>query len=282
MRTVPRLLLVVALLLVLAGDSAGDARADDAGGADGSAGGYIDDTGDPTAEAGEGGSSSDPPTPTAPPAVVCTWEVINEDDTKVPMYDVNGNEIHSATGRWFQKICDGRAVEVNGSFAIPEQEPVDPAVLAQKARQSVSIPEPVMVTSPSADRRLYTRVTTWLWVDPGWWQGYSATAAVGGVSSTVVATPLRAVWTMGDGSQVTCTGPGTEWQPGMVDAQSTCLYVYRNASAGQVGGRFTLTVEVEFEVSWSSNIGPGGSLAQITRSASRAVEVGEIQAVGTQ
>ena len=68
----------------------------------------------------------------------------------------------------------------------------------------------------------------------------------------------------------------------MADAQSTCSYVYKNASAGQRGGTFTMTVDVEFEVSWTSSIGPGGSLARITRSASRAVQVGEIQAVETQ
>jgi len=204
------------------------------------------------------------------------------DDKQTAMYDPNGKRIYSPTGRWFQKVCNGSSVEVNGSFAIPESTPVDPAVLAQQARQSVAIPLPPLATSPRADRRLYTRVPTWLWVDPSWWRGYSATASAGGVSSTVLARPLRAVWTMGDGGQTTCTGPGTEWRPGMVDTQSTCSYVYKNSSVGQSARTFTMSVVVEFEVSWTSSIGPGGSLPGITRSATRAVEVGEIQAVETQ
>ena len=87
---------------------------------------------------------------------------------------------------------------------------------------------------------------------------------------------------MGDGGQAVCEGPGTEWRPGMAEEQSTCSYVYKNSSAGQRGDTFEMTVEVEFEVSWTSSIGPGGSLARITRSASQAVQVGEIQAVETQ
>jgi hypothetical protein len=247
--------------------------------ADGRSDAYIDDSGNPTAEASTGGSQSGG---SAAPPSDCVWQLINEDDQVSAMYDANGNRIYSPTGRWYQKICDGASVEVNGSFAVPESAPVDPADLAQQARQSVAIPVPPLATSPPADRKLYTRVPTWLWVDADWWRGYSATADAGGVSSTVLARPVRAVWTMGDGGQAVCEGPGTEWRPGMAEEQSTCSYVYKNSSAGQRGDTFEMTVEVEFEVSWTSSIGPGGSLARITRSASQAVQVGEIQAVETQ
>ena len=280
MRPVSRLLVGVALLPMLAGVSAPGARADDASGAGGTATGYVDADGNPTAEASVSVTSVPPPSGGAP--TNCTWELLNGDDTTVAMYDANGNRIYSPTGRWYQKICDGASVEVNGSFAVPESAPVDPADLAQQARQSVAIPVPPLATSPPADRKLYTRVPTWLWVDADWWRGYSATADAGGVSSTVLARPVRAVWTMGDGGQAVCEGPGTEWRPGMAEEQSTCSYVYKNSSAGQRGDTFEMTVEVEFEVSWTSSIGPGGSLARITRSASQAVQVGEIQAVETQ
>ncbi|MGH9164837.1 MAG: hypothetical protein ACRDZW_04895 [Acidimicrobiales bacterium] len=198
------------------------------------------------------------------------------------MYDESGNRIYSSTGRWYQKICDGQAVVVNGSFAVPESPPVDTAVLALQARQSVAIPDPPMATSPRADRKLYTRVMTWLWVDRAWWRGYSSTAAAGAVSTTVVATPVRAVWSMGDGGQTICTGPGVEWRPGMTNDQTNCSYTYKNSSATQRSDSFTMAVSVEFDVSWTSNTGAGGSLARITRSTSRAVQVGEIQAIETQ
>ena len=38
---------------------------------------------------------------------------------------------------------------------------------------------------------------------------------------------------------------------------------------------------VTLEVSWTSNIGSGSTLEPISRTASQAVEVGEIQAIGT-
>jgi len=279
-RSVARVLVAAALVTTLVGVTAPAASADDASGAGGTATGYVDGAGNPTAEAGT--VAVNVPSGSGGTPTNCTWQLLNADDTKVAMYDADGKRIYSPTGRWFQKVCNGASVEVNGSFAIPESAPVDPAVLAQQARQSVAIPLPPLATSPRADRRLYTRVPTWLWVDPSWWRGYSATANAGGVSSTVVATPVRAVWTMGDGGQIICAGPGTEWRPGMADAQSTCSYVYKNSSAGQSARTFTMTVAVEFAVSWTSNIGPGGSLAGITRSGTRAVEVGEIQAVETQ
>jgi hypothetical protein len=272
MRSIARVLVAAVLIPIFVGIAAPAASADDASGAGGA--------GNPTAEAGTVAVTV--PTGSGGASTNCVWQLLNADDTKVAMYDANGKRIYSPTGRWYQKVCNGASVEVNGSFAIPESAAVDPAVLAQRARESVAIPLPPLATSPAADRRLYTRVPTWLWVDPSWWRGYSATASAGGVSSTVVARPVRAVWTMGDGGQTVCSGPGTEWHLGMADAQSTCSYVYANSSAGQSGKTFTISVAVEFQVSWTSSIGSGGSLAGITRSATRAVEVGEIQAVKTQ
>lgn len=282
MRPVSRLLLGISLVTALAtGGAPLAAHADDAGGAGGTAGGFVDGSGNPTAEASTGSTSG---TPAAAGTVTsnCTWQLLVPDDKRTAMFDANGKRLYSSTGRWFQKICDGQVVEVNGTFAIPEEATTaDPAALAQQARRSVSIPDPPLATSPPIDRRLYTRVQTWLWLDPAWWRSYSATASAGAVSSTVVARPVRAIWTTGDGGLVTCNGSGTPWRRGLSDAQSTCSYTYKNSSAGQAGGTFTMSVEVEFEVSWTSNIAAGGVLARITRTTSRTVEVGEIQAVET-
>lgn len=247
-----------------------------------SGGAYLDDTGSPTAEARNiavtAGTKSGSGAKTN-----CKWRVVNNDDSRVAMYDPDGTRVRSDTGRWLERICDGELVAVKGSYQVPERaRTVDPAALAQEARQSVAIPQPPISTSPRADRKLYTRVLTWLWVDPGWWRTYEATADAGGVSTTVVAKPVRSVWSTGDGGQAICGGPGVEWRPGMADNQTNCSYTYKNSSAGQRGASYTMTVTVEFEVSWTSSIGGGGTLARINRSASRAVEVGEIQAIETQ
>ena len=142
---------------------------------------------------------------------------------------------------------------------------------------------PPIATSPSADDRLYTQVQTWLWLEDQWWTTYSATANAGRVSATVTATPTSASWDTGDGGGTTCRGPGVAWQRGMPDDDATyCKHTYTNSSAGQEGGTYTLSATVTFEITWTSNTGGGGSLEAIDRTASRDVEVGEIQAVETE
>ena len=284
MRAVKRLL-TSALVVTSALGSAAPAYGESRSGREGSrsAGAYVDGSGNPTAEASQAGATPGRPARSGP-ASNCTWEVINADDSSIAMYDTEGTRLRSETGRWLQKVCDGQQVPVNGAFAVPERNrpAVDPAVLAQQARESVNIPAPPISTSPDADRQLYTRVRTWLWVDEGWWRSYSATANAGGVSTTVSARPVRAVWSMGDGGKTICEGPGVAWRPGMADDATHCSYIYKNSSTGQRGGTYTMTVTVEFGVSWSSSIGPEGSLAPITRSASTPVRVGEIQAIETE
>lgn len=284
MRAVQRLLTCALISASLLGTSA-PAYAESRSGSEGSrsAGAYVDGSGNPTAEARDAGITPGRAVKSGSSSN-CTWEVINADDTAVAIYDTDGTRLRSDTGRWLQKTCDGQQVPVNGAFAVPERNrpAVDPAVLAQQARESVAIAAPPISTSPQADRQLYTRVRTWLWVDEGWWRSYSANANAGGVSTTVSARPVRAVWSMGDGGKTICEGPGVAWRPGMADDATDCSYIYKNSSAGQSGGTYTMTVTVEFGVSWSSSIGPGGTLAPITRSVSRPVRVGEIQAIETE
>lgn len=261
--------LIVGIAAVLL-TAASPAAADDEGGA------HIED-GNPTAVAhdddllpGGGGGGGDDD---------CQWNVVIEDDFEFAIYEVNGTRLYSETGRWIERVCGGEIVAVGDLFIIPEGGPADPVQLAADARESVPIATPAIHTSPEANRRLYVRVPTWLWVDPTWWQTYTATANAGRVSSTVTARPVRATWGTGDGGGTACAGPGIEWRRGMRDDATYCKHTYEHSSAGQPEGTYTLTVTVEFEVTWTSNVGAGGSLAAVSRSASRPVEVGEIQAV---
>ena len=192
--------------------------------------GYIDGGGGPDSRGGHNRRKGAPAAPAAPHRLrlaVDDWRRQRRRHVRC-----HGNRIYSSTGRWYQKICDGR-VEVNGRFVIPERRRSIPD-LAQRARHSVVIPVPPLATSPPADRRLYTRVPTWFWVDPAWWRGYSATAYAGAVSSTV--SPGRC-GLFGRWATVVrrLRGPGTAWRPGMADDQSTCSYTYKNSSAGQRG-----------------------------------------------
>lgn len=253
-----------------------------AGGRGGDA--YVDTSGSPTASASDGattvgaGSSSGGASGTPSP---CEWFVMVDDDFEFIVYgEDTGEPQHSKTGRWLEYRCPGLgAVMVNGRFLTPEGGLVDPRQLAVDALASVQVPDPQIRTSPS-DGALFVQVPTWLWIDGGWWHGYEATANAGRVSSTVTARPVSVSWRMGDGTTVSCSGPGVVWQRGTT-AQSMCTHTYRSSSVSSPGGRFEIGATVTFAVSWTSNAAAGGTLAGITRASTASVEVGEIQAVGT-
>jgi len=249
----------------------------------GSGGAYVDPDGDPTAVAddgdshtgGGGGSEEDEQ---------CEWHVVIDDDFEFAIYDVDFTRLHSESGRWLEYRCPGQgAVEVNGSFLVPEGGGVDPYELAVDALASVRIDSPAIQTSPSGSERLYVQVPTWLWLEQDWWQSYDATARAGRVWSTVRANPIATTWSMGDGHDVLCRGPGTEWREGLAEDASNCAHTYRKSSAGSPGGTFHLEATVTLEVTWLSNApGSSGTLPAISRTSSRDVEVGEIQAIGTR
>ncbi len=242
---------------------------------------YVDDNETPTVEVGE----SNDPGPTGDDGSSgdndCVWKVVIEDDLVFSVYDNEGGQPqHSATGRWLQKICDGSPVAIDGAFLVPEGGIVDPEALAQQAAASIGIEAPALRTSPDANGRLYVRVPTWLWVEGAWWQTYQATAATGRVTATVTAQPVTATWAMGDGATVACTGPGVAWQPGLSESATDCTHTYTTSSAGAANGTFPLSATVTLEVTWTSNVGAGGTLPTISRTSTRPVDVGEIQAIG--
>lgn len=267
--------------LVLASPAAGAGTRDS-----GSGGAYVNPSGDPTAVAGSGashgggggrgGGGGD--------TSGCTWEVVVGDDLiMVVLSEVGSGREHSRTGRWLQYVCPGYGpVEVNGRFLVPEGGLVDPRQVALDALASVSIPSPAINTSPSAAGRLFVQVPTWLWLGGDWWRPYTATASAGRVTATVRAVPVATTWSTGDGGSVSCRGPGQAWAPGVDESASDCSHTYRRSSAAAAAGRFTLSSTVTFEITWTSNVGAGGTLPAITRTSNVSVDVGEIQAIGTK
>jgi hypothetical protein len=283
-----RLVTGLAVVLGLVAHGALPSAADDR--APGTAGAYVDEGGAPTAtaadgtptpgQAGGGGGGGDGDSE-APP---CEWRVSVEDDFEFGVYDVDTLETqHSATGRWLYYWCEGSGeTAVGGYFATPEGGLVDPRALALEALDSVQIDPPAIRTSPSQDGQLFVQVRTWLWIDGDWWHGYEATATAGRVWSKVVAQPVSVTWQLGDGTALTCSGPGTAWTPGAPEDGTDCSHVYRRSSASTAGGTFQLSASVRLSVSWTSNAPFGGTLPAIDRPSSLEVEVGEIQAIGTR
>jgi hypothetical protein len=261
---------IVAVVLGAMGPAAADLRPPDA---------YIDDDDNPTIEVGD---DEDPKPGGGPVDTSCVWQVVISDDFVFHVYDSEGSAtMHSATGRWLQRHCEGIGiVPVDGRFMVPEGGQVDLEGLAREALASVVVEEPVIHTSPEAGT-LYVHVPTWLWVEGSWWRTYEATASAGRVTATISARPDAVTWTMGDGSEITCSNPGTPWKPGLAESATDCSYTYAQSSTGQPDGTFDLTGTVTLEVTWVANSGATGSLPSITRSTTRPVAVGEIQAIGT-
>ncbi|OXM59521.1 hypothetical protein, partial [Amycolatopsis vastitatis] len=101
-------------------------------------------------------------------------------------------------------IADGQAP---GAGAAPS-----PQQLAGQAAAQLRLPGPRITSSPAGTQLV--RLPTWLWLDRAMWQPHMATAAVPAVSVTATATPTSVSWDTGDGTTVTCTGPGTPFPTG--------------------------------------------------------------------
>lgn len=177
--------------------------------------------------------------------------------------------------------CTGRSL--SSSSPVQQSAPVvDPRTIAEQARASMTLPSPNIGSSPATDAPTVIRFPLWLWMDTGSWETVSATASVSAGPVTVTATPTTARWAMGDGNTVVCSGPGTVFSPTQHEADQSspdCGHTYTRASAQEPGGRFPVSVEVSWSVSWSSTAGGGGSLDDLTTSASSSVRVTEVHAL---
>jgi len=107
------------------------------------------------------------------------------------------------------------------------------ATLAERALSRLPFPAARVATAPS--EHTYVNFATFLWIPAAQWRSLSATAAIGGRSVTLTATPIGVSWDMGEGD-LRCAGPGTPWDPAGPDGQtSSCSYSYRASSTGQPG-----------------------------------------------
>src|SRR6185312_10349955 len=110
---------------------------------------------------------------------------------------------------------------------------VTPVSVAQMALASAAMPAPSIGTNPDT-HHLLVNYPTRLFLQGGW-HPITATATVGPISATITATPYKVVWAMGDDSVITCTNPGSAYDPNESwSAQNPppCGYTYANSSAG--------------------------------------------------
>jgi hypothetical protein len=157
------------------------------------------------------------------------------------------------------------------------QPPVPPEILMGIARQIMddAVQMPVVNFNPAA--RGFVRLETWMWFDAAAWEPISVTAAGGGRSVMVTATPGQVgVSGVPAGSQVetACADGGKAYVAG---GQTDCSITFSQASGTQPGQQW------HFQVGLTWNVTAVGAPLQgpptITRTEDEALTVLESQAV---
>jgi hypothetical protein len=158
-----------------------------------------------------------------------------------------------------------------------------PGVLGQIARRLLVLPTPVIWSSPAPGDLQLVHLPVWLWVNRTVWAPRSKTAAVPGEQVTATAVPVSVTWRMGDGSVVTCRGPGTPYTSRYSPASASpdCGHTYTRSSSGQPRGAYQVTATVTWDVTWHATGGAGGTLPPLFSTAAAAFQVAESQAVNT-
>ncbi|MFC8823583.1 ATP/GTP-binding protein [Streptomyces rochei] len=100
------------------------------------------------------------------------------------------------------------------------------------------------VASPRPGGKYTVGVPMWLWVNQGENTHGPATATTSAGEVTVTATDkvTSIRWTMGDGTTVTCAGPGTPYRGSQsMDDSPDCGHRYTRTSSGEPGERCPLS-----------------------------------------
>jgi hypothetical protein len=168
---------------------------------------------------------------------------------------------------------------------------VDPAVLAQQALRTLTVPAPTTGRYPAGtmqDGQPFTVVNayTWFWTDPGSFRTLTSRADAGGVWAQVAVTPTALSFTPGDGAAaVSCPGPGVAWQPSdgvWAPSPAGCDYRYPHSSIHQPDRQVTATYSIRWSVAWTSSTGASGTLPDLTTTSNATFAVAEVEAVVTR
>jgi hypothetical protein len=212
----------------------------------------------------------------------------------------NGQVVAPGTaGTWVFTECynaDGSLAEGVDVGFLPDGQPVDPQQLLAEARRHLALPGPKLQLSPSADQWQYVQMPTWAWVPKDTWAPLTASAAAGGVSVTVTATPIRldlTYQTGGKGTTATasCNGPGTPYDPQLAQTENPrspvqaaspdCGWTWQGSSVDTQDEKYAVGGHIVYHAVWAvAGAAGGGDLGNLPGDDSTfRVAVGEIQAL---
>ncbi|MFG3517540.1 ATP/GTP-binding protein [Streptomyces bobili] len=244
----------------------------------GQTGGQAGGSGSTGGTGGSGSSDGSDPTDQK----VCSYKLADPQPHAGGL-DWEGHE--PGDGAVYEQTCGWGGVAGNAIVRMvwladpPPQETVDPAVLAQRAVDSMTLLGPD-VASPRAAGKYTVGVPMWMWVNQSatTYGPNSASASAGGITVTATAKVSKIVWAMGDGASVTCNGPGTPYTSSAGMAQSpTCGHVYSKISGSARNGKFPVTATSTWTINWQGG-GQAGQLTEV-RQTNVQVAVGEVQVV---
>ena len=242
----------------------GGGQAGGSGGTDGTGGSGSSDSGDPTDK------------------TVCVYKLA---DPQPPAGSLDWQGHEPGDGAVYEQTCGWGGVDGDVIVRMvwladpPPQETVDPAVLAQRAVDSMTLLGPD-IASPRVAGKYTVGVPMWMWVNRSatTYGPNTASASAGGITVTATAKVSKIVWKMGDGASVTCNGPGTPYTSSQGMAESpTCGHVYSKTSAGAQNGKFPVTATSTWTINWQGG-GQAGQLTEV-RQTNVQVAVGEVQVV---
>jgi hypothetical protein len=185
---------------------------------------------------------------------------------------------------WWKRWCYDAANDTfySGGWTWSQSPPASAQHPVQRAIDRLTIPPPAIAASPALTSPQLVHVPVWWWIEPGWWNTRTATASIPALTITARATPTHVTWYPGDGTSLTCTGPGTPWTANRDPAEPspTCGHTYTTSSRTSPGGAYTLRAVVTWQVSWSGG-GMNGTIPAITTSSTTQITVTELRSVVT-
>ncbi|MGW4293113.1 hypothetical protein ACWEH1_08675 [Micromonospora chersina] len=187
--------------------------------------------------------------------------------------------------QWYVQTCNGGDLGAQTTVLRDGPPPgygapPDPEELARRALASISLLPPRVAVAPRRSKGPgLVGLPVWMWASGGasYFGPLRASASDRGLTVEITARVTRIVWSMGDGTKVTCTGPGTPYAADGPRAGRTspdCGYDrgYARADTYQVSATTFWTVE------WSGG-GESGEIAQSRVSGTVPVQINELQVV---
>ncbi|MFE3152795.1 ATP/GTP-binding protein [Streptomyces sp. NPDC059218] len=186
-------------------------------------------------------------------------------------------------GKIYDVSCPGAGRELMGGATFSKTGPagggVDVQALAQQAVKKLRLDGPA-VASPRTAGTYVVGMPMWMWVtkSPSTFGSTSASASAGGVTVTATAHVSTIRWDMGDGTTVTCNGPGTPYTPDQGKTLSPdCGHRYERSAADQPDGRYKGSATATWAVEWAATGGAATGDLTLTRQTAFTVRVGEVQ-----